>query len=182
MMNYSFSSREKVLLIFLAIILVLVAWFVLVYQRTTNQIIDLDRQIAETQSQVAVTSTKVKQLENMEKTVEERKASGNFTAEIPMYDNMTALMAELDRTMQAANSYTVSFNELDRESASGYVLRGVQITFDCNSYDDAKSLVNALAKGKYPCSVNSIDLTSRNSRTDSGVTASVHVVYFEKLP
>ena len=182
MLNYSFSSREKVLLLFLAIILVVVAWFVLVYQRTANQTVELDRQIAETQSQIAVTSTKVKQLENMQKTVEERKASGNFAAEIPMYDNMTALMAELDRTMQAADSYTVSFNELDRDTASGNVLRGVQITFDCGSYGAAEGLVNALATGRFPCSVNSIDLTTRSSRTDSGVTASVHVVYFEKLP
>lgn len=181
MLSYSFSKREKALLVFLALVLVGVAWFALVFQGTNNEIISLESQINDAKSQEVIMQQKVGKLDSMRKTIEDRKAAGATYAAIPNYDNLTQLMAELDRVMAAADSYTVSFDKLDKESVSGYVLRGTQITFDCGSYDAAKSILTSIVNGRYPCSVGTLDITSRSSRTSPGVTVSVHVTYIEKV-
>ena len=52
MLSYQFSTREKVLLFVLALVVVAVAWYMLVFQNTSAQITSLNGQIADTRSAV----------------------------------------------------------------------------------------------------------------------------------
>lgn len=192
MITYKLSRREKALLLALAIVLVAIAWFVLVYQNTAGQIAHLDSQISMTETSIQVDTARVSQLESMRAVIEERKASGAKVAQVPEYDNLQALMAELNRVMGAASSYTLSFDELDREVSSEYVRRGVGISFSTESYSKAESLIKSLANGTYPCIIDSASITDNGARNGSTrtnatqgstpVSAYAHVTFFEKYP
>lgn len=188
MLTYTFSRREKALLVGLAVILIIVAWYFLVFQSTTNRIQQLDGEISEVQTSITTENARVKRLNKMEKAVEEYKAANAKKSVIPAYDNFESLMAELNGIMGATDTYTITFGELDRES-SEYILRPAKIDYSCNSYRDAEAVVDALAHGTFPCKIDSVVITdgsSRSSRVNSASTgaysATLQVTFFEKPP
>lgn len=179
MLSYTFSKREKVLLLALALMVVGVAWFVLVYQGTANREVELDSSIANTTAEISAAKAKVAQVEAMKREIENRKDSGAQPTVVPDYDNVTALMGELNRVLHAASSYSISFDPLDMNSANGYVQRGIEITFETSSFKQAESIVEDLVYGSYSCSVDSLDV---NTAASSGTVATtIHIVYLERL-
>lgn len=193
MLTYTFSRREKALILAFAIVLVLVAWYWFVFQGTSSAMNRIDGQIAAVNSEIEIAQTRVTQMNNMEQTVEQRKAEGAKKTVMPTYDNLQPLMTELNRIMSAANTFTLKFDELDRES-SDFVRRGVRIDYTCATYKKAEAIVNALAGGQFPCSVDTVSINdptvltgyASNSKlvqsSAGSVTASVHVTFFEKYP
>lgn len=185
MITYKLSRREKALLFALAIVLVAIAWFMLVYQNTTNQVTRLEAEIQTANSEIELDTARVTRLADMRKVIEQRKAEGATITEVPEYDNMEPLMNELNRIMGAAETYTLTFDELDRESSSEYVYRGVRINFSCGSYSAAESIVIALANGAFPCVIDSaaiVDNYARNSTSTSSATSVsgyAHATFFE---
>lgn len=190
MLTYKLSRREKTLVLILAIILVVVAWFVFVYQRTANEVVSLDSEIASTQTQITAAQTRAAQVREMKEVVEQRKAEGVKPVEMPAYDNMQPLMAELNTVLLGTSKSTLKFDELNTEN-SGYVARGVRIDYETDSYAAAESVVKALAGGKYPCHIDSFSIEDKSTqsssntsgRTQSGapVKAVVHVTFFESV-
>jgi hypothetical protein len=183
MLTYKMSRREKALVLVFAIILVAVAWFVFVYQNTTDQITKIEGELSTVQSQTQLMEARASQIDQMKAEIEQRKAEGAKPVEVPEYDNIQPLMAQLNRIMSAAASYSLSFDDLDTSNA-GYVARGVRIDYESSSYEAAESIVDALAAGKYPCRVDTISIndksTKASSSKDAPVSASVHVTFFEK--
>lgn len=189
MLTYSFSRREKALLLVLAVILLFLAWFVFVFQRTTDEINRIEGDIAVVDAQTTTATAQVKRMHAMQDAVEKYKAAGIKPTPVPAFDNMTPLMTELNRIMAGTTTYALSFDDLDTETSSDYVLRGVTADFGCNSVSEAELVVTALAKGAYPCSIDSVAINdssvNRASRVSSNsgsgaVSASVHVTFFEK--
>ena len=190
MLTYTFSRREKTLILVLAIFVVAIAWYMLVFTSTTEQIEKLQSETAMVDDETAIASAKVTQMAYMKNIIEKRKAEGVTPRPIPYYDNMTRLMARLDAVMSVTDSYQLSFGEVDSGSSS-YILRPVSISFNCNSYATAEAVVEALATGPYPCVVDSVSIVDNTyrytssgllSRTATNVNCSgtVHVTFFEK--
>lgn len=184
MLNYTFSRREKTLLAVLALVLVIIAWFVLVYQRTTNEITRMDGEIAATQTEITSAMTRVAEMNKMQSIIDDYKAKGETPTPIPDYDNLQAVMAELNGLLSSTDTYSLAFDDLKSGSA-GYVMRGVRATYSCGSREQSESIVEALANGPYPCSIDSVsinDASATGSRTagNAPVSTTVHITYFER--
>lgn len=185
MLTYKMSRREKALVLVLAIILVAVAWFVFVYQNSNDQVTRIEGEIFSTESQIELMSARANQIAQMEDEIAEQKAKGVKPVEVPEYDNMQPLMAQLNKIMSAATSYSLSFDELDT-SNSAFAARGVRIDYEVGTYAEAEAIVHALAEGKYPCRIDTVSIKEKASKSakasSSGATvsASVHVTFFEK--
>lgn len=188
MITYKLSKREKALLFGLAIVVVVVAWFVLVYQRTTNEITHLEGEISVVQTSIDLDETRIAQKKKMQDAIDQRKAEGAQIASIPTYDNMKPLMTELDRIMGSTDTYSLSFDKLDTESTD-YIMRGVGITFGANTYEIAEAVVRDIANGVFPCIVDSVSISDntgpsilgRNIRSGgSNFNGNVHVIFMEK--
>ena len=178
MITYQFSTREKVLLVVLALIVVFIAWFMLVYQNTTSQITSLEAEIATTRSSILVDESRVSQLQAMKASIEEHKAAGDEPAFVPEYDNLQPLMSELNSIMTMTENYAISFDNISDRSGD-YVQRGVRIDYSCGSYDQAEAVVYALANGTFPCSIDTVSITESTSSSSGSTSASVHVTFFE---
>ena len=196
MLTYTFSRREKALIMIFAIILVAIAWFWFVFRGTSDQMASLDGEIATVQSEIDIEQARVAQMNSMSKVVEQRKAEGAKKMIMPTYDNLQPLMAQLNRIMAAADTFTLTFDPLDRENPE-YIKRGVRIDYSCGTYKAAEAIVNAIAGGEYPCSIDSVAINDptvlQKGKSSSGigwsstkandkVSASTHVTFFEKYP
>lgn len=196
MLSYTFSKREKALILFLAVALLAVVWYMMIYRGTAESVADIEQRISDTQTQIETDTAQVAQLESMKQTVAEHKGKGATVKSIPDYDNVKPLMSELNRVLGAAQGYSLSFDELDRDAASEYVLRGTTMKFECASYEAAESAIDALADGPYPCVIDSVSISdgtvSSSSGSSSGVSVgrasgnaapvsvSIHATFFEK--
>lgn len=193
MPSYKFSRREKVLLIVLGAVVVVVAWFMLVFQNATSEIARLDGEIADTQTQISTKASMISQKAKMEQQIEEFEAQGAHKVEVPTYDNLRPLMAELNTVLATTDTYSLTFEDVE-DSNGAYISRGVRIDFGCGSYDSVKTVVDSLANGKYPCMVDSLSIVDNESRRalrtamgagasgtgNSAFTASAHMIFFEK--
>ena len=182
MLTYTFTRREKALLLVLALVLIVIVWFIFVYQSTTNKVIQLEGEIAAVQSEISIAETRVAQKQQMTSTIEQRKAEGVQPTIMPYYDNMQALMEELNYIMSAAQNYSLSFDSLT-EDEKHHVLRGARIDYSTASFQDAEAIVRSLAGGRYPCRIDSVNIVNSDSLRDgvASTTASVHVTFFEQI-
>lgn len=185
MLTYTLSKREKALILLLVVVLVVIAWFMLVFQRTNDELVVIEGEIANVQSEMAVNEARIAQIESMKAVIAEHEKAGEKPLEVPDYDNMKPLMVELNNVLAAADTYAISFDDISVDSASGYVERGVKIEFGCESYDAAKVIVSALADGKFPCVIDSVSISDNTvgglSRSSgSNVSVSLKMTYLEK--
>ena len=196
MLTYTFTRREKALILVFALLLVAIAWFWFVYQNTTNAMYKIDEELTTVQSEIDIQQARLTQMNSMAQVVEQRKAEGAKKTVMPVYDNLQPLMTQLNSIMSKADSFTLSFDQLDRENPE-YVMRGVRIDYTCDSYKKAEAIVKALAGGDYPCSIDTVAISDPNAgksatstsgigwsttTKDGKVQASVHVTFFESLP
>lgn len=183
MLTYTFSKREKIMLAILAVLLIAIGWFELVYVNTSEQIRSIESQIEATNDSITIEQTRLAKKQEMEKVIEKRKAEGAKATPIPEYDNIRPLMAELNNVMSKAENYTLSFDALDTESTE-YVLRGIGMQFGCSSYAAAEEIVALIADGSYPCIVDAVNISdagTTNVRSNgSNVQATIHVVFYER--
>ena len=185
MLTYTLSKREKVLILFLALVLVFIAWFMLVFQRANDEIVSIDSEIANVESEMALNQARVAQVESMKAAIAEHEEVGDRPLEVPDYDNMKPLMVELNRVLAAADTYSIAFDDISMDTTSGFVQRGVKIEFGCESYEAAKVIVSALADGKFPCAIDTVSISDNSigglSRSSgSNVSVSLRLTYLER--
>lgn len=192
MKGYTFSKREKVLLVLLAAILLVVVWYQVVFASTQAQITDLDNQIATVQDQMVTDSAKAANLKKMEDAIASYKAKGQQATSLPNYDNTQALMANLNAILSQTSNYNLSFQDPELGS-NDIVERPVKLSFSCASYDSARAVLNNLTQGGFPCSIesftitdNSANLTGTSSNAGSGTAkeqpfaVSATLTFYEK--
>ena len=93
-MKRELSTREKVMLLVLTVIVIALGYFKLIYEPINDQIADYQSRMEQEQTENASLAVRLAQMRKMEKAVEEIKASGEVKA-IPGYDNSGRLMREL---------------------------------------------------------------------------------------
>lgn len=172
MFKYKFSKREKVLVGGLIVVVVILLWYLFVFQRTNEDISRINSEISNIQQENVVNEQMIANMKNMQESIDKHKARGDSTITIPTYDNIKPLMAELDGVLGATTTYSIAFDDLDL-SSSEYVLRPVKITFGCDSYETVEGVANALAKGGFPCVISELSFTDNtNTGTSRAVNSS----------
>lgn len=194
MLKYTFSKREKILMVILAVIVVVLVWYMLVFQNANNQITSLNKQISTVNEQLTIDQAKISSMNTMQKYIDKRKAAGATAAVIPKYDNTQALMVELNSILSPTENYNLKFDAVAMGS-SGYMERGVTMNFGCDSYEAAESVLTSLENGAYPCRIDTVSITentgtstsyanvgtgSSKVASTSKYAATTHVTFYEK--
>lgn len=170
MLTYTFSRREKVLILVLTIILVIFAWYQFVYVNIQNQLSTLDQQIAEVQDTQVIDAAKIQKMNTMQKAISEYQAEGLVKKTMPAYDNQQNVMNELNGLLATTTNYSLTFDALDTGTA-GFVKRGVTLVFGCGSYADAELILTNLSTGAYPCSIDSMNIVDNTANTSTSTTS-----------
>lgn len=184
MLTYTFSPREKLMLAILAFVGIIIAWYQFVFVNFQNQINSLDAEIATVQDEIVVSQSRAQALQSMKEMVEEYEAKGIDPMLLPAYDNTQNLMAYLNGVLATSTGYSMSFDNPAVSEDDGSVHRDGTITYTADSYESARSIAEAIARGPYPCQVSALGVTdgSATSKGASGslVTASLQVTFLEE--
>lgn len=174
MKSRRFSTREKTLLLILALLLVGVAYYLLVQVPIAEQRGELAAQMTETESEMMVEQVKNDRLEGMRGEIGALAGQPDSPIKpVPAYDNVQSVMLFLSQTFSPAQKYSVSFDPVD--ASEQFVRRVVRLTFDSADYAAAKATVQLLLNGPYRCQAGDFTL----SATEKGVAVTLTLTFFE---
>ncbi len=108
----------------------------------------------------------------MEFELEELFAADTPPLGIPDYDNLKAVMFELNSILAASQNYSLSFGSVD--ASQSIIRRGISMSFTCDSYDAAKAILQKLHDSEYRCMLSNLSLGLGGSVSVSG-----NIVFFE---
>jgi hypothetical protein len=182
MLTYTFTTREKFLIALLVVVLGGFAWYYFVFATVQLRMSSLDSEIRTTQEQIDAATLQVHELDSMRNEIAQFEAEGRTPVEMPAYDNSSAVMMMLNNTIGIGKFKYSADNELDVQTA-GVVKRGVTVEFNAASYEAARAILDALAEGEYPCSVESVSITDESARRASTTTEPIvtvaHLTFYE---
>lgn len=180
-MNRELTTREKFLLLVLAIMLLVSLYYLLVYQPVEEQLADLALLEAETEDAILMETVRLAQLNKMEEELEQifAAADGNPT-EIAAYDNAKQVMNELNAILTPADNYSLNFTVVAPEE-DNIVRRQAALSFTCSGYQQARDMLTALHDSPYRSLISDLNLQLSYEEEGVGVSGSAQIVYFEYL-
>ena len=92
MLTYTFSKREKVLLVILAVILLAVVYYRFIFVAVNDQVDSLESQIAATEDQITVDTAKSLELKSMQAAIEDYQAAGRSQIVMPAYEDRKSVV------------------------------------------------------------------------------------------
>ncbi|MDO4271199.1 MAG: type II secretion system protein GspM [Eubacteriales bacterium] len=174
MMYRSFSTREKSLLLVLAVLLLCMAYYLLIQVPVSTQLTEAAMDKADAQTELLIAQAKSAQMQAMRDELAEMAAQGApAAAAVPAYDNLRGVMNLLNTTLAGAGEYNVTFSAID--ASQQFVRRTVSMTFTSTDYSTAKNIVLSLLHGPYRCQASNFQLTAG----EGGVTVGLTLTFFE---
>ncbi len=182
MMSKALSTREKWLLLVLAVLLVVAVYYLFVIRPTSEVIAASKEQIATIDDNLIVEEAMAKRINDMKAELSTVDRGNPRYAETPDYDNIQNVLDELSRVFPASSEPKINFSNLTFNEQS-VALREIQISFVAGSYSSAKQIIQTLYSGPYRCDINRITIRPTESNgsniVNEPVTASVSVIYYE---
>ena len=176
-MKRELTRREKVLLVILAVMVIGLGYFKLIYEPVSEQIASYESLREQEQAEITSGSARLAQMRRMEKAVEDIKATGEERA-IPHYDNSGALMRELYQILGGTVEYSLDFSEATHRE--GYIIfRPVTLAFRTETYAEARSIIDALEESGNINQVSDVSITSGQGQQRNQFQTELVVTYFE---
>jgi len=178
MLSRKFTTRERVLLLILAVILLAELYYLLVHQR-------VEREFAEAQARTETATVSYefesaraeRKREMQEKNEKARKENAR---PLPEYDNSTNVVAYLNGVMAATGEYNLVFNTVNFSEYAA--VRPINMSFSCPGYSAVKDIVAQLENGPYYCEVTGLSMSTERGigdMTGEMVSVQMTAVFYE---
>lgn len=165
MAKKNFSTRDTVMLLFLAVLLIGVCYYMFYYQPLQNDLAKLASQSSQLDSDISVASTRVASMDGMQEELDEiLSRPKNEITEIAPYDNAKVVMSQLNAILSSSAEYSLNFTDPKLES-NGMVRRTVSMDFKCNNYANAKSIIQALSASQWRCQITNVAIATNGTGT-----------------
>ena len=176
-MKRELTRREKVLQVILAVMVIGLGYFKLIYEPVNEQIAAYDSLREQEQAEITANSARLTQMRRMEKAVEDIKATGEERA-IPHYDNSGAIKRELYRILYGTVEYSLDFSEATHRE--GYIIfRPITLEFYTMTYEEARAIIDALEESDNINQVSDVSITSGQGPQRNQFQTELVVTYFE---
>lgn len=178
-LNRNFSSREKTLLLVLALFLLGGAYYFLVHEPVTAASARSKHEISRLSAELDEINETIAQNEKMQ-SVLDKIFAGDETSVMESYNNIHAELEYLNDILDNSMEYTISFDDVSRKG--NQVRRGFKLQFTADTYDDAKELISKLYDSPYRCLIDTVDLKASNGNImEDPVAVSLTAVFYETM-
>ena len=177
-LNRSFSTREKVLILILAVLLVGTCYYYLVVKNVQDTLMANQAQLEEGNLQIGQQEALAAARSRMEAELAALGAEETLP-EVAVYDNIRNELNELNALMSGAVTYDLKFSQPTLEGS--LVRRPVAVSFTVGDYASALDVVRKLENGSYRCEITDFALTGKMlaDGSISSVSATLNVTYLE---
>lgn len=170
------TLRERVLLILLFIIAVVSAYVMLLFMPLSQQAQMLTDEIAQADELSQQLEVRLTEQQRMERELHQLEMAKDAPVPMPEYDNQQAVMTMLNGILSDCREYSLSFQS-DVADEQIYCRRAV-IPFTCNSYDEAREILQRLHDCPLRCVLESVELRQQE---DGSVSTVATVSFLEYM-
>lgn len=177
MMSREFTTREKILLLVLCVLLLGIVYYEFIIKYVDETIKQYNTEDMETE--LLIEQAKAQSIMDMESEMKNTKAkTGSVVAS---YNNIKNEISALNDIFGAASTYNFDFNQAIKDGDA--VRRDINISFTAGSYSTAEAIIEKLHDCKYRCLIRNISInTSSGEGISSGsVSVSMTVTFFETM-
>ncbi len=170
MFTYSFSDREKALLIVLLCLLLGVFYYFVVQVPVSTR---MEQTQAAAEDSMVLEMIKAGKMQRVQAAIDAADADTR-KAEISPYNNIQNVMVQLDEIIGSATAdYDISFLPIITEE--GLVHRPISMTFTCADYAAAKAVLVDLNACRYRCMIDSVSIEPVSAESESIASSRVEV-------
>lgn len=178
-MSRDFTTREKIMLLVLTLILLAAGYYAVIDQPIRTAINEAKSQQDELNTELMLLQTKAASLSRMQSELDSIEQSGSL-GKMGSYNNSKAELDELNQLLQDANTYDISFSDVTRDG--DLIRRSFSLTFSASDYDKAADLVNRLCTGEWRCIVSDLRYVAAGDDLDTGsVNVGVTATFYETM-
>ena len=162
-MTRNFSTKEKVLLVLLAVMLVGLIYYKLVYQTITSKVMTANADAATLQSELDIAQARETRIQQMEKEMQGIRNTG-IVSKMGSYNSSKPETTFLNRVLVGVSDYSISFEDVTRDGDQ--IRRNFNLQYKVPKYSQAEDVMQELTAGEYRCLVSDVNCTV----DDGGVT------------
>lgn len=178
-MSRDFTTREKVMLLVLTLILVCAGYYQFVDQPVRTAINEAKSQQDELNTELILLQAKAASLAQMKNELDSIEKDGSLGM-MGSYNNSKAELDELNQILQEANTYNISFSDVTR--AGDLIRRAFSLTFSAADYEKAADLVNKLCTSDLRCLISDIRYAAVGDDLEDGeVNVGVTATFYETM-
>lgn len=170
------SVREWVLLAVLLILILVSGYVLMFYMPMMERLNLLEEQIAQSEDLIFADQIKAEKQNRMQRELEEIFAAEEKPVKMADYDNIHAVMFELNRILEQTEEYSLNFSTVDMTET--IVRRPISLRFCSADYTAAKEVLRQLHDSQYRCMLDHLDI-GVEKRGEPKVSVSATVVFFE---
>lgn len=177
-MRRAFTTREKILLVVLAFLLISVLYFKLILTPINESIAENQTKMAAEEDEILVNTALLTRMRQMQKELDEIHAAGG-TLPLPAYDNSEKLLVELNGILSTARDCSLNFGKTSMLDNGYIVCRPLSLSFTTDTYAAARAILNRLEQSGNVCQISDTSLVFQNDSGDECVKVTAAITYFE---
>lgn len=145
LLTRDFSTKEKIFLATLFVIIIVAAYYLFVYRTVDDQINALKLQSQALESQLTIATAQVERLQAMS----EQMGNDVLRSYMPSYNSSKKELDFLNQTLAETDDYLINFTTITRNGDQ--INRGYSLQFTAKNYQQAESIIEALEGSEIRC-------------------------------
>lgn len=154
MIGRKFTFQDNLLLAAAFVLLVAMFCYIFVGKPLYAEIEDAGQEQLAVEDELEIQKHMAERKDSMNLQMEQKPQKGK--GELGAYNNLTCEMKELGQILAGAKAYEFHFSQ--EEFSGNIVRRDILVSFQTDSYEQAREILEAVENGKYSCLVKEVDL------------------------
>ena len=164
-LSRDFTTKEKVLILLLALVLLGLCYYRFIYVTCRDAIAEANELRDDYQMELNGALAKEAQLRSMQEELD-RIGELKYASRMESYNNVKAEIALLNNVLKPATDYSISFSKVSRNGDQ--IRRSFTLDFTTNGFDNAKQIISDLAGSEYRCLIGGIFYNGLARRAGDG--------------
>ncbi len=182
-MTKSFTTREKIILTFLILLLIGICYYQFFDKPIRNSLDKASSEANAIKTELASVNLKIADLQKMKDEIDDITSNGR-NSYMASYNNSKAELRLLNDILSETRQYSIAFSNVTRNGDQ--IRRDITLTFTAPDYETMQRIINRIANSEYRCLIGNLSCSlSRvvyEDRTDYGqLTVSVTATFFETM-
>ncbi len=174
------TAREGFMLLALVVLIIGVVYYMGFYTPLQAELTSIANQTVDTEMQITTAEAKVARMDGMQAELDEilSRPESEIT-EIAPYDNKEVVLNQLNGILSRTVNYSLNFTD-PSVGENGTVRRNISMTFQCESYEAAKAVIEDLTDSQWRCLVSNLSIVAEEADLMANpVTVSATITFFE---
>jgi hypothetical protein len=162
-LSRDFSTKEKVMLVVLCLVLLALGYYRFIYVPTQDAIYAANSQQQVYETELLQVMTKEKMIRSMK---DELDSIGELqeVSRMESYNNSKEEISLLNEALKPATEYSIAFTNVTRDGDQ--IRRNFSLSFKTDSFASAKRIIKSLEDSKYRCILGDIDYSYTQRRAN----------------